>query len=368
SAPKLEKAIDSWIDRYDPAALRRTRISARSRDLCIGDPDEDAGTAALWGRLFATDAAMLDKRLTQLAHGVCDDDPRTIAQRRADALGALAAGADRLTCGCGNSDCPSSAGNHRQATGVVIHVVADASALDAQPDPHLSGDEPPSRPLTPETTLFEALTPDPEPDPPATHAPAELITTGGGVVPAPLLAELIRGGATISQVRHPGDLAAEPHYRPSAKLAEFVRMRDLTCRFPGCDVPAEFCDIDHSAPWPLGPTHPSNLKCACRKHHLLKTFWTGWRDVQLPDGTVIWTAPNGHTYTTHPGSRIFFPTWHTTTAELPQTSTAAVNVDARGLMMPRRRRTRAAELAHRINAERALNDAYMAERNKPPSF
>ncbi|COU62264.1 Conserved protein of uncharacterised function. Member of Mycobacterium tuberculosis REP13E12 [Mycobacterium tuberculosis] len=99
SAPKLEKAIDSWIDRYDPAALRRTRISARSRDLCIGDPDEDAGTAALWGRLFATDAAMLDKRLTQLAHGVCDDDPRTIAQRRADALGALAAGADRLTCG-----------------------------------------------------------------------------------------------------------------------------------------------------------------------------------------------------------------------------------------------------------------------------
>ncbi|WP_416887817.1 HNH endonuclease signature motif containing protein, partial [Mycobacterium tuberculosis] len=209
---------------------------------------------------------------------------------------------------------------------------------------------------------------DPEPDPPATHAPAELITTGGGVVPAPLLAELIRGGATISQVRHPGDLAAEPHYRPSAKLAEFVRMRDLTCRFPGCDVPAEFCDIDHSAPWPLGPTHPSNLKCACRKHHLLKTFWTGWRDVQLPDGTVIWTAPNGHTYTTHPGSRIFFPTWHTTTAELPQTSTAAVNVDARGLMMPRRRRTRAAELAHRINAERALNDAYMAERNKPPSF
>lgn len=58
----------------------------------------------------------------------------------------------------------------------------------------------------------------------------------------------------------------------------------------------------------------------------------------------------------------------TATAELPQTSTAAVNVDARGLMMPRRRRTRAAELAHRINAERALNDAYMAERNKPPSF
>ncbi|RER76617.1 DUF222 domain-containing protein, partial [Mycobacterium tuberculosis] len=74
SAPKLEKAIDSWIDRYDPGALRRSRISARTRDLCIGDPDEDAGTAALWGRLYATDAAMLDRRLTEMAHGVCEDD------------------------------------------------------------------------------------------------------------------------------------------------------------------------------------------------------------------------------------------------------------------------------------------------------
>ncbi len=79
SAPKLEKAIDSWIDRYDPGALRRSRISARTRDLCIGDPDEDAGTAALWGRLYATDAAMLDRRLTEMAHGVCEDDPRTLA-------------------------------------------------------------------------------------------------------------------------------------------------------------------------------------------------------------------------------------------------------------------------------------------------
>lgn len=34
----------------------------------------------------------------------------------------------------------------------------------------------------------------------------------------------------------------------------------------------------------------------------------------------------------------------------------------------RRPVTRTVVLAHRINAERALNDAYMAERNKPPSF
>ena len=52
----------------------------------------------------------------------------------------------------------------------------------------------------------------------------------------------------------------------------------------------------------------------------MKTFCTGvggWSDQQLPDGTLIWTAPSGATFTTHPGSRLLFPTWNVTTAELP---------------------------------------------------
>jgi hypothetical protein len=82
----------------------------------------------------------------------------------------------------------------------------------------------------------------------------------------------------------------EPRYRPSAKLAEFVRIPDLTCRFPGCDRAAEYADIDHTIPWPHGATHPSGVKGYRRKDHLLKTFWTGdggWADQQHPDGTVI---------------------------------------------------------------------------------
>jgi hypothetical protein len=42
--------------------------------------------------------------------------------------------------------------------------------------------------------------------------------------------------------------------------------------------------------------------------------------------------------------------------------------DDRGTMMPKRRRTQAENLAKRIEAERKLNDAYIAERNKPPPF
>ena len=54
-----------------------------------------------------------------------------------------------------------------------------------------------------------------------------------------------------------------------------------------------------------------------RCHHLLKTFWAGFSDRQLPDGTVLVTTPTGHTYTTTPGCTLFFPTWAITTPAPP---------------------------------------------------
>jgi hypothetical protein len=205
-------------------------------------------------------------------------------------------------------------------------------------------------------------------EPTSGNRPSALIA-GGGTVPAPRLAELVRDGAKVRPVRHPGeDSAAEASYRPSAALDAFVRCRDLTCRFPNCDRPAEVCDIDHTIPYPFGPTHPSNLKCLCRKHHLLKTFWTAWRDEQRPDGTVIWTSPSGHSYTTRPGSSLLFPTLCLPTGELPTAPRSYQLPDYRGVMMPERRRTRMQDRVRRINAERSLNAAHIAERNQPPPF
>ncbi|KLO26680.1 HNH endonuclease signature motif containing protein [Mycobacterium haemophilum] len=367
SVNKTAQAIDAVVNRYDPGALRRARVAARSRDVVIDLAKDDCGTSALWGRLYATDAAVLNRRLLQMAHDVCDDDPRTIAQRRADALGALAAGATRLSCGCHHADCPASAEGNNRAAGVVIHVVAEASALGGQSDPHMSGETTPPT-ISSNTTLREALAPDPETEPPAQPRPTAVITSGGAV-PTPLLAELIHNGALLRPVRHPGsDVAPESGYRPSAALDAFVRCRDLTCRFPNCDRPADFCDVDHTVPYPRGRTHPSNLKCLCRKHHLLKTFWTAWRDIQLPDGTVIWTSPTGHMYITRPGSRLLFPSLCLPTGELPTAATEDRSPNARGIMMPKRRRTREQDRICRINAERALNAVDVAERNQRPPF
>jgi hypothetical protein len=200
--------------------------------------------------------------------------------------------------------------------------------------------------------------------------PPPAFVMGGGVMPAPLLAGLMER-ATIREIRHPGDAPPEPRYCPSPALADFVRCRDLICRWPGCDKPADICDIDHTVPYPVGPTHASNLKCLCRFHHLLKTFWTGeqgWRDHQLPEGTVIWTSPTDHTYITRPGSALLFPALCTPTGTLLLPESVTVVTGDRGLMMPKRRRTRAQDRAYRIDAERRLNDDLVTERNKPPPF
>ena len=52
-----------------------------------------------------------------------------------------------------------------------------------------------------------------------------------GLISPELVAELAQS-ATLVALVHPGDAAPEQGYTPSKALAEFVRCRDLTCRFP----------------------------------------------------------------------------------------------------------------------------------------
>jgi len=87
----------------------------------------------------------------------------------------------------------------------------------------------------------------------------------------------------------------------------------------------------------------------------------------LRDGTIIWRLLDGHTYVTTPGSRLLFPALSLPTGELP-TAVTIFPTAQRGIMKPTRRRTRAQDRARRIDAERAVNPAHVAERNQPPPF
>jgi hypothetical protein len=175
---------------------------------------------------------------------------------------------------------------------------------------------------------------------------------------------------------------ADPGYRPSAKTQEFIRWRDLTCRWPGCDRPVHKSDIDHTVPWPYGPTHPSNNKPYCRIHHLIKTFYTGiegWTDRQMPDGTIILRAPTGHTYSTEPHGAAMFPALSHDTGELDIGEYMVAPDTDRSAMMPRRKQTREQNRRDRINAERGerteliaqeerQRQAWLAANYQPPPF
>ena len=313
---RLAGHIDKIVAKADADAVRRRTQRRAEREVWFADLE--GGLSEIHGSLLSPDAHALDKRLTALAATVCEHDPRTREQRRADALAALAAGADRLGCRCGLRDC--AAGQRPAVTPVVIYVIAEHAAVDGR-----SG------------------------------ATASEVCADGLIAPE-LIAELAAGAKLVPLV-HPVDAAPEPGYVPSKKLADFVRCRDLTCRWPGCDRPAFDCDLDHTVPHADGgPTHASNLKCYCRTHHLVKTFW-GWRDQQLPDGTIILNSPSGKTYVTSPGSALLFPSLCAPTGDLPapQAGPTTDYCGDRTAMMPLRRRTRQQDRAHRIATERRQN-------------
>jgi hypothetical protein len=93
----------------------------------------------------------------------------------------------------------------------------------------------------------------------------------------------------------------------------------------------------------------------------------------IADGTVIWTSPQGQTYTTHPGSRLLFPSLCRPTAPVTTRDTPGdTPTTNRGLMMPRRKQTRAQQAAKTIDDKRQQNETWaaerIAERSKPPPF
>jgi hypothetical protein len=90
-------------------------------------------------------------------------------------------------------------------------------------------------------------------------------------------------------------------YRPTAHQRRFVRVRDRTCRMPGCRRAPGRCDIDHGiAHGDGGPTDCWNLCCLCRRHHRIKTFARDWSFELLADGRLIVRTPSGVSRITRP--------------------------------------------------------------------
>ena len=238
SVATAEKTVDAFVAQVDPHAVRRTETKARGRSVDVAIDEDGSGMATVYATLFAHDAEAFDARIDALARTICPADPRTLDHRRADAVGALAHGADRLACLCETDSCP--AGDNPPSTGVVVYVIASADTLDERPSPppappspaapdaegtEQSADvnepaaadksdertaldgEPPAMSTNPlrELTLNEALTP----------APGRLASLraaammGGQFLPGEI-AYRATVGANITPIVHPGQSPPEP--------------------------------------------------------------------------------------------------------------------------------------------------------------
>jgi hypothetical protein len=93
-------------------------------------------------------------------------------------------------------------------------------------------------------------------------------------------------------------------YKVTTGMRKALRMRDETCRFPGCSRPAVTSDIDHTQDWQYdGGTDLDNLAHLCEGHHRLKHL-SQWTVLQEPGGVLVWTSPGKRTYRTDPANPI----------------------------------------------------------------
>jgi len=256
---QLRASLARAVLAADPAAAEtRHQRAVADRQVTIRPlPD---GMAGLWALLPADAATALYARLDRLARRAAVDDPRSMDARRADALLTLTLTDPPIT---GSPRAGSATAGPPPVPARVHITVPAATALGL------------------------------------TNTPGDL--AGHGPIPASMARRLAQHGSwrrvTLDPVTGAVTDVGRTPYTPSAALADLIRTRDRTCRFPGCRHPAGRCDLDHITPWPAGPTTAANLTAVCRHHHRLK-HQTSWHLEADDPATLTWTSPTGHRYTT----------------------------------------------------------------------
>ena len=90
-------------------------------------------------------------------------------------------------------------------------------------------------------------------------------------------------------------------YQPTSHIRAYTQGRDLTCRWPGCTMPAHKCQLDHRIEYHNGgPTSPDNLVTLCQHHHNIKTDKRVHYIMDPVTGTIAWLHTDGTYHIDHP--------------------------------------------------------------------
>ncbi len=338
TAAHVEQVVRTWrrVDRAAEAAEDRRRHESRALHTWV----DDDGMVVVRGRLTPEVGAVLRRALDAVldaalrpvdpngaAEDAADGLAPTIAQRRADALGAvaecaLAGGLDKAT-----------AGDRYQ---VVVHVDADTLAAEDErpeaaetpprpsdgnggagtatgdggemrashvpagtyeqrnPGPDAAAPAAAAGPARPPSGARQRATAGRAACPAAAHGQSALDEAGGIHVSAETARRLACDAAKVTMRHGPAGEVLSVGRRTrtiSPALRRALAARDRHCRFPGCA--ATRCDAHHVRYWANGgATALDNLVLLCRRHHRA-VHEEGFRIVLGAAGTARFVRPDG---------------------------------------------------------------------------
>jgi hypothetical protein len=254
-AATMEKDLVAVAERTDPlrlaGACRRLRIAAAPEQAMADDwaafARRELSVAKTFGGMVAINGVLdplsgetVAAAIHSLSGPTGDQDERTPGQRRADALTEVCR---RML---GVTDLPTTGGERPQ-----VSLTMPFSILAEVPG----------------RASVEAV--DLAPSGPDAAEPAELAWAG----PVSLeLARRILCDATVTRIvlgpsSQPLDVGRATRVVP-AGMRRAVAVRDRHCQWPGCDVPAAWCDVHHLRHWSRGGlTALHNLVMLCGWHH-----------------------------------------------------------------------------------------------------
>jgi len=260
----FRRALRRLIDTEQAATLAERHERAVSGRRVVLEAADD-GMAWLHAHLPAVEAHAAWARLTAMGTALAarPGETRTLAQARADVLGDLLIDGDTEAI-------------PREARGIRATVAVTVPALS------LLG-----------------------------HDAGPAMLDGVGPIPIERAKQLCGSAAGWMRVlTHPDTgivlSVGRTRYRPPASLRRLLRWRATRCMAPGCGIPADRCDLDHTLAWDHGGhTAADNLAPLCRGHHTVKHHG-GWRVEPVPErpGALAWTSPSGRRYVVEPERRI----------------------------------------------------------------
>ena len=327
---RCPRQLAAWllrlVVRLEPLAFekRHRRALAERRVTVVQGAD---GMGYVTGEVSASDAAAIGGTLAAAARGLGADDPRNEQQRRSDLFADLLLGRVRFADADDDETVQAaitaeSDDADQQPRWLEVENIDPATGefLGTQLQPIDADGEAIGQPIDAATSVATWLSPRVVKRPGQlrigvvvplssllglSDAPGELADRSG-LIPGSVLREHIveslgpdsRDEVLFTRLLTDDDGrlmdTTELGRYASARLAQAIKVRAGTCRFPTCKVPADRCDLDHHDAWPEGRTSADNLDPLCRRHHRGKTF--AWLASVRDHDAVDWTMPDAERY------------------------------------------------------------------------